>query len=81
MTHDPDGGLRPPANPEMHALGRNRRRLDGRRRRAVVAADRLGEGGGERLFLRPDFRQPHRLREARQSGRARHAQTRRSTGS
>ena len=33
-------------------------------------SDRLGEGGDERLFLRPDFRQPHRLRQARQSGRA-----------
>jgi 3',5'-cyclic AMP phosphodiesterase CpdA len=31
----------------MHAVGRNRRGLDGRRRRARIAADRLGESSGE----------------------------------
>ena len=73
--------VRPPANLEMHAVGRNRRGLDGRRRRALIAADRLGESGGKRLFLRPDLRQPHRLRQARQSRTRASRSTRRSTRS
>ena len=76
MIDDHGRRARPPANPEMHALGRDRRRLDGRRRRALLPPHRLGEGGRGRLFLHPDFRQPHRLREARQSGCARDARRR-----
>ena len=57
----------------MHAVGRHGRPLDGCGRRAVFATHRRGQSGGGRLFLRPDLRQPHRLREARQSRRARNA--------
>ena len=74
MTDERARRPQPPQILEMHAVGRDRRGLDGCRRRAVLAPHRRGQGGGGRLFLRPDLGQPHRLREARQSGRARNPQ-------